>query len=135
MSTPGNDEQRRAEDARLWEHWLHEEEMIFQRGNLFLIAQSLLAVAYSTIATGIGEHGQARVMAAFGIALTLGWLFVGDRHLKFHQAIYRRTLGRFPDVAATEAACRRPGPTTLPFIIYGLPSMAAVMWIVLLIIT
>ncbi|MGW7070981.1 hypothetical protein ACWGII_00205 [Streptomyces sp. NPDC054855] len=74
-------------------------------------------------------------MAAFGIGLTTVWLFVGDRHLKFCQAIYRRTRARLPDVDATEAVCRRPGPTTLPFIVYGLPALAAVMWIVLLVIT
>ncbi|MDF3140272.1 MULTISPECIES: hypothetical protein [unclassified Streptomyces] len=92
-------------------------------------------VAYSTIAAGGEGRGPARVMAAFGIGLTMVWLFVGDRHLKFCQAIYQRIRARLPDVEATEAVCRRPGPTTLPFIVYSLPALAAVMWIVLLVIT
>lgn len=30
-----------AAQARLWEYYLHEDTMIMQRGNLFLVAQSL----------------------------------------------------------------------------------------------
>ncbi|WP_329112871.1 hypothetical protein [Streptomyces sp. NBC_01465] len=130
-----NPEQEKAADARLWGHVLHEEILLFQRGNLFLIAQSLLAVAYSTIAKPDGMNTPARVMAAFGIALTLTWLFVGHRHLKFCTAIQQRVIDRFPDVAETEAACREPGLRTWPFMVYGLPILASVMWIMLLVIT
>lgn len=129
-----NPEQEKAADARLWEHLLHEESMLFQRSNLFLIAQSLLAVAYSTIATAERTSASARVLAGFGIALTLTWLFVGHRHLKFCIAIQQRAIDRFPDVAETEAACREPGQRTWPFMVYGLPAMATVMWLVLLVI-
>jgi hypothetical protein len=128
-------EQEKAADARLWGHALHEETMLFQRSNLFLIAQSLLAVAYSTIATADTMSTPASVLAGFGIALTLTWLFVGHRHLKFCVAIQQRTLDRFPDVAETEAACREPGLRTWPFMVYGLPILATVMWIVLAVIT
>jgi hypothetical protein len=36
-----------AENGRLWEHVLHEDGQLFQRGNFFMLAESLLVVAYS----------------------------------------------------------------------------------------
>ncbi|MFI8872459.1 hypothetical protein [Streptomyces sp. NPDC055243] len=109
--------------------------MLFQRGNLFLVAQSLLAVAYSTTVTAGDTKAAARVMAAFGIALTVIWLYVGHRHLRYCRALQRRAAERLPDFAETQAACRLPGLSALPLIVYGLPVLAAVMWVVLLVVT
>lgn len=126
---------RAAVDNRLWSHKVHEDAMLFQRGNLFLLAQSLLAVAYSTLASAVSRESGARVMAAFGIALTVIWLYVGHRHLLYDRAVQRRVADRLPDFAETDRTCRQPGPSALPLIVYGLPLLAAVMWIVLLVLT
>src|ERR1700691_6068891 len=86
--------QRSEEDARLWGHVLHEDEQLFQRGNYFLLAESLLVVAYSGLLAAseasTAVHGSAshllltaRIMAVFGLLLTAGWLYVGHRHLKY----------------------------------------------------
>jgi hypothetical protein len=108
----------------------------YQQGNLFLVAQSLLAVAFSTIlAAGDKNLTAARVIAAFGIAFTLTWLYVGHRHFGYCRAIQRRTAEKLPDYAETVASCRRPGWSSLPLIVYALPSLAAVMWLVLLLIS
>ncbi|MEU1479893.1 hypothetical protein [Streptomyces sp. NPDC005760] len=80
MARPEDDEQRRQADAGLWEHHLHTDTMVFQRGNLFLVAQSLPAVAYSTTAASVTTHAAARVMAGFGLALTAVWASVGHRY-------------------------------------------------------
>ncbi len=135
MSTPGNDEQRQAEDVRLMEFGIHEENMLNQRGNLCLIAQSLLVVAYSTTATSSSTHAAARVMAVFGIALAVIWAYSGSRHYWHNQVLQRRIIQRFPDIAEILAAFRRPGPSSTLLIVYGMPAMTAVMWIVLLVIT
>ncbi|MFD8567964.1 hypothetical protein [Streptomyces sp. NPDC059639] len=135
MSTPGNDERRQAEDARLVQIAVHEENMLNQRGNLCLVAQSLLVVAYSTTATNHSTHAAARVMAVFGIALAVIWAYSGSRHYWHNRVIQRRLIERFPDVAEILAAFRRPGPSSTPLIVYGMPAMTAVMWIVLLVIT
>lgn len=135
MASAGNDEQRQAEEARLWQHGLHEDTMLLQRGNLFLVAQSLLAVAYSTTAAAGDAKPAARVMAAFGIALTVIWVYAGHRHLRYSRALQRRAAERLPDFAQTQEACRLPGLSALPLIVYGLPALAAVMWMVLLFVT
>ncbi|MFI6661472.1 hypothetical protein ACIBL8_38825 [Streptomyces sp. NPDC050523] len=128
---------RRAEqDARLWEHALHENNMIFQRGNLFLVAQSLLTVAYSTLLSGEGQQHQSasgsRIIAIFGLALAATWLYVGHRHLRYSDLIRERARTRLPEYAETRAEWNPGGPGSLPLITYVLPALAGVMWISLL---
>ncbi|MFJ8939646.1 hypothetical protein ACIRL0_28680 [Streptomyces sp. NPDC102365] len=76
--------QRLAEDGRLWQHTLHENTMLFSRGNLFLVGQSLFAVAYTTLLTSEQHLVAARVLAAFGLVLALTWLYVGHRHRLYY---------------------------------------------------
>ncbi|MEU6224150.1 hypothetical protein [Streptomyces sp. NPDC047042] len=127
--------ERAAINERLWAHKIHEDSMLFQRGNLFLLAQSLLAVAYSATASASGRENAARVMCAFGIALTLTWLYVGHRHLLYDLSLQRRVAARLPDFAETDRTCRQRGLSALPCIVYGLPSLSIVMWVVLVFIT
>lgn len=63
--------------------------MLFQRGNLFLVAESLLVVSYASM-LGVGQTPgsdrptlAARVIAVFGLLLTLAWGYVGHRHLQY----------------------------------------------------
>ncbi len=124
-----------AADNRLWQHCLHEDNVRYQQGNLFLVAQSLLAVAYGTILTaGDTNLPSARVIAAFGIAFTLTWLYVGHRHFRYFRAIQRLATARFAEYAET-LTCRPPCWSSLPLIVYALPSFAALMWLILLVIT
>uniref|UniRef100_A0AAU2VDE4 Small integral membrane protein n=1 Tax=Streptomyces sp. NBC_00003 TaxID=2903608 RepID=A0AAU2VDE4_9ACTN len=129
------DTERQAVANRLWQHGLHEDNVRYQQGNLFLVAQSLLAVAYSTISTSGSDTQPARVIAAFGIALTVIWVYVGHRHLRFSAALQRRIKSAVPDYAETSATCPPRGIGTTPVLVYALPSLAAIMWTVLLLIT
>ncbi|WP_456317052.1 RipA family octameric membrane protein [[Kitasatospora] papulosa] len=130
-------DQRSAQDERLWEHALHENGMVFQRGNLFLVAQSLLAVAYSTILVGADHRNQgasgSQIIAVFGLALAAIWLYVGHRHLRYCELIRERARARLPEYAETRAAWNRRGPGSLPLITYVLPALAGIMWIFLLV--
>ncbi|MCW8099689.1 RipA family octameric membrane protein [Streptomyces tauricus] len=132
--------QRIAEDGRLWQHTLHENTMLFQRGNLFLVGQSLFAVAYTTLLTSEQHVVAARVLAAFGLVLALTWLYVGHRHRLYYQHVQRRAVERLPEYAATWSswATRRQGRSrgrSITLIAYLLPSLAVVMWGALLLIT
>lgn len=114
--------------------------MLFQRGNLFLLAQSLLVVAYSTILSAESDQWQsaliaARVIAAFGLPLTGVWLYVGHRHLQYSRTLQRRAAAQLPDYAETLAACHQPGLGARSLIVYGLPSLAAGMWLTLILIS
>ncbi|MEU7154787.1 hypothetical protein AB0B15_43345 [Streptomyces sp. NPDC045456] len=130
---------RRAADDRLWQHGLHEETMLFQRGDLFLLAQSLQVVGYSTVlaaSAGTGEGARdnliaARAIAAFGIVLTLTWVYSAHRHYKYKQGVQHHVIRRLPYVAAHTAG-RSRGPSHLPLIVYVLPALSGIMWITLL---
>ncbi|MEV0257722.1 hypothetical protein AB0H82_26125 [Streptomyces sp. NPDC050732] len=142
MATPEEEPtaQRRAQDERLWQHGMHEDGMLFQRGNLFLLAQSLQVVAYATVmsaSTGDGSAGSpsltaARVIAAFGIVLTLSWLYAGHRHFRYTKAVQGRAEERLPEFRESRLASRSPGLSHMPLIVYALPIFASIMWLILL---
>lgn len=109
MGAEGNNAapSHRPADDRLWQWGLHEDTMLFQRGNLFLLAQSLLVVAYSTILSAESGPSQsalvaARVIAVFGLPLTGVWLYAGHRHLRYSRALQDRA-------APTSGLRRDPG--------------------------
>jgi NADPH:quinone reductase-like Zn-dependent oxidoreductase len=77
---------------RMWQHALHLDTMLFQRANLFLVVESLLIVAYTLVlrvTTQAGNTGTAmalmvvRIIAVFGLFLTVIWGYVAHRHLRY----------------------------------------------------
>jgi hypothetical protein len=137
-SIAARDADQFARQGRVWQHALHEDQMLFQRGNLFLVAESLLVVAYATMLptshTGAGEILAARVIATFGLLLTVMWLYVGHRHLRYCMLIRMRMLEMLPEYRETRARWRSSRISSLPLITYFLPSLAIVMWVFLLVI-
>ncbi|WP_328876184.1 hypothetical protein OHT76_42300 [Streptomyces sp. NBC_00287] len=127
-------------DERLWQHVLHLENSLLQRGNLFLLAQSLQVVGYATMlsaSTG-SSHGAdraltaTRVLAAFGIVLTLAWLYAMYRHYTYARNMVRQLGRRVPDYLAIRVLSRGRGPSHMPLVVYGLPTLSGVMWVILL---
>ncbi|MGW6789545.1 RipA family octameric membrane protein [Streptomyces chartreusis] len=145
MENPGNEDaaERRATDERIWQHGLHLDAMLFQRGNLFLLAQSLQVVAYSTVLSASTGHGNAahnnliaaRVIAAFGIVLTLIWLYSAHRHYQYDRGLQRRLEQRLPEYSETRMTSRARGPSHMPLVVYVLPTLAGIMWLTLLSLT
>jgi hypothetical protein len=133
-----------AENGRLWEHVLHEDGQLFQRGNFFMLAESLLVVAYSGLLAASETHGTsypvtrlllaARVLASFGLLLTVVWFYVGRRHLKYCK--YIRALAH--DRLAEYRATREGWPTgllpSLDLITYSITFLTGIVWILLLLI-
>ncbi|MFD6619638.1 hypothetical protein ACFWFB_30820 [Streptomyces albidoflavus] len=142
MATPDPtpEAERQAHTERLWQLLLHLDNALFQRGNLFLVAQSLQLVAYvGALSAADGSGGSprhsllaARVIAAFGIVLALTWLYSMHRHHSYGRGIRSRLDPLFPEYQAARRASRGRGPSHMPMIVYGLPTLAGVMWIVLL---
>jgi hypothetical protein len=137
----------RGQRDRIWQHGLHADSMLFQRGNLFLVAESFLAVAYSTsLSKGSGAAASnvamlsAKALAVFGLLLTLIWMYVGHRHLQYLNLIRARQRELLPDYRETrvrwdEQNSRSKSPiSSLPLITYALPALSAGMWLFLLII-
>ncbi|MEU5773873.1 hypothetical protein ABZ819_11355 [Streptomyces venezuelae] len=137
-----NDARQRQEDARLWELEIQERATLFHVGNLFLLAQSLLVVAFTAaVGTASGQDeppetglAVARVIASFGLIAALAWLYMGHKQLHFSRAIERRACQRFPDYAATLQAARARGPYSRPLVAHVLPTLTGAMWCLFLVI-
>jgi hypothetical protein len=134
-----------AENGRLWEHVLHEDTQLFQRGNFFMLAESLLVVAYSGLLAASETHGAsnsaatrlllaARVLASFGLLLTAIWFYVGRRHLKYCKYIRARARDRLPEYRATREGWPRGLLPSLDLITYSITFLAGIVWILLLLI-
>ncbi|MFF0080042.1 hypothetical protein ACFYR1_10110 [Streptomyces canus] len=113
--------------------------MIMQRGNIFLVAQSLQLVAYTAILSAGNEAGHhpsssivtARVIAAFGVVLAAIWIYVGHRQIRYTNAL-RARLSAVNDFAETQAAIHLRGPKAAVFIAYTIPVLAGILWCLLL---
>lgn len=136
MGLPGGDdpEHSRTADARLWEMGMHESTMLFQVGNLYLVAQSLLVVAFATVLSAAyrtdppsAALAVARTIAIFGLLLTACWLYVGHQQCRYNRRLQRHIRDRLPDYATTIGVIGRKWPSK-PVIIYGVPALAAGMW-------
>jgi hypothetical protein len=128
--------------SRIWQHSEHLDTMLFQRGNLFLVAESLLVVAYTGMTQALSQSGSniqailgARVIGAFGIVLTVVWLYVGHRHLRYYRLQSSIMSRHVPEYKALRDLWRMRGPSSLPLVTYFLPSLAGILWVVLLLIT
>jgi hypothetical protein len=129
------------EADRLWQHGLHLDTMLFQRGNLFLVAESLLVISYATM-LGVDQTSGSdrltlavRVIAIFGLLLTLAWGYVGHRHLQYYDLVSVRMRKHLPEFRKAREQWRRRGVSSLPVVTYFLPALAAILWLLLLIIT
>jgi hypothetical protein len=114
---------------------------VVQRGNLFLVAESLLVVSYASM-LGVGQASAsdrptlaARVIAVFGLLLTLAWGYVGHRHLQYYRLVSVRMRDYLPEYRKVREQWRKRGASSLPVVTYSLPVLAAIVWVLLLIIT
>ncbi|MFC7387158.1 hypothetical protein [Sphaerisporangium rhizosphaerae] len=129
---------------RMWQHSLHLDTMLFQRANLFLVVESLLIVAYTlvlgvTTQTGGSSTTTAlmavRIIAVFGLLLTVIWGYVAHRHLRYYELLRARQREVFPEYEQLRKQWRMKGISSLPLVTYFLPLLAAALWILLLLIT
>jgi hypothetical protein len=133
-----------AQLERLWSHGQHEDDMLMQRSNFFLVAQSLLLVAYAGF---LGSHADsktavaAHIISGFGLALTAMWVLISYRQISYIRVLQRRVECLMPEYRDTRIAwlAFKEGKwwrkaKTYPLISYGVPGLAGVMWFVLLLI-
>jgi hypothetical protein len=130
-------QQRRTdgEQARLWEHYVHEHEQFNARLNLFLVAEAMLVVAAAQVLTS----DQARPVLGLGISvtgicLTLVWAYVNRRQVVLMQ--FRRHRVRALDEFAEGDTARpsaRLGSTVL--LAYGIPAIVLVVWLWILVVS
>jgi hypothetical protein len=98
---------------------------------------SFLVVAYAGLLGNEqpGDAGRlalaARVIAIFGILLSIAWLYVSRRQWLYSVYVYGRAEREMPDVASIFAQRRQPGLSGTAVMAYVVPSLAFAMWLVL----
>ncbi|GLH98624.1 hypothetical protein Pa4123_38990 [Phytohabitans aurantiacus] len=137
----GDEQLTPEERGRLWAHGLHLGTMLFQRANIFLVAESLLLVSYTSMLAALPTFRSDRpavtdrVIAGFGLLLTLAWMYVGHRHLQYYRLVFVRIREHLPEYRALRMQWRKRGASSLPILTYALPSLAGVLWVLLLVLT
>jgi hypothetical protein len=129
------DEGRRREDDRLWAFTLHEDGVFTSRQNLFLVAESMLVVAYTTALEASAGGDSALVIAIIALLLTLAWLYASARHSRIVESVQEHAKARFPEYARLyEARKWRLLPvrsrTITAFVV---PLLVGALWVALLI--
>ncbi|WP_436836901.1 RipA family octameric membrane protein [Micromonospora profundi] len=120
--------------SRVWSHLLHEDNMLMQRGNFFIVAQSMLIVAYSALVVQMPIASlSGHAVAVFGVLLAIVWLYVGHRHRRYLQHVDRRARHYLSEYAATQGDRPRSPLSTTALLAYMLPSLTVLVWVTLLI--
>jgi disulfide bond formation protein DsbB len=86
------------EKRRLWELTLHEDLLFSERHGLFLIAESMLTVAYVEAAKA-GKTSIALAISAIAMILTVVWVYVSGRHTKLTSILRDEAERVFPEYA------------------------------------
>ncbi|MEO3814598.1 hypothetical protein ABGB17_36850 [Sphaerisporangium sp. B11E5] len=124
---------------RLWEHGLHADNAHLQRGNYFLVAESMLVVAHAgllqvTATKSLpGAPFAALVIAAFGLLLSATWSVVNHVHYRYFLQIRRRMVLEIPVYRETRDQWAGRISSNM-LITYIPPVLAAIMWIILILI-
>jgi hypothetical protein len=140
------------EQNRLWMHRLHEDIILNERQNFFLVAESVFAVAFTEALTSTEPMTFIAVLiACIGFVLTLAWLLVNRRQYRNVQQIQRRAVAFLPEFRATyldreedivvPEGFRRhvtllvTNPLAYPstrILVYIVPTLVAAMWLLFL---
>lgn len=99
-----------SEQDRLFAHTLHEDLLLAERSNFFLVAESLFVVAYAELLPGGGEDLAAAGLAAAGLLLTLAWFVVNRRHYLVVDDIQARAVRQLPEYLESCDSKRRNVP-------------------------
>ncbi len=129
MSAPTTEECR-----RIWTHRLHEDDIFYAKQNYFLIAESMLALAF---ATAYGAHARfvGDVISIAALLITVGWLYVNWRHNAIVQYVHGRAVDALPEFQKTYASWPKSPFRfgSMDVIAYGLPAVLCTMWVLLLV--
>ena len=70
------------------------------------------------------------MIAAFGVLLSIAWLYVSRRQWRYSVYVYGRAEKEFPDVADMFARRNQPGLSGTAVMAYIVPALAFAMWLV-----
>lgn len=122
------------EKKRLWEHALHSQERFDNRLNIFLVFQSILIAAVSTLYTRTSTSKMALfAIIVLGIALTVIWFYAQLRERFYLIDLESQARKEFPEYKNT---CERRKKYRLPIpntelLTFGVPLVVVFLWLAL----
>ena len=131
---------------RLFQHGLHEHNIFIGMGNYFLIAESMLVVAYAALLSS-GQSGAslavqqtnillvARILALFGFLLTAVWIYVNRRQWQILRHLQERARELVPEYKVTYETRPKQRISATALIAYFVPTPIAAMWVIFILIT
>ncbi|MGC8988500.1 MAG: hypothetical protein ACP5MD_00085 [Verrucomicrobiia bacterium] len=136
-------EQQNARDQanRVFQHGLHEQNTFIQMGNYFLVAESLFVVAYASLlssgqssaTTGIQPANLlliARILAFFGLLLTVVWIYVNQRQWEIFRHLQERARELVPEYKVTYETRPKRRISATVLVAYFVPIPIGIMWAV-----
>ena len=121
-----------SEKDRVWQYTLHEDLLFNERQNFFLLAQSLLAVAYAS-GLDADEANVARSIAVIALILSGAWMMVAVRQLKLAALVQEEAREALPEYERVLAK-RPPGIRSRYIVGYFVPFLLLAMWVALLLV-
>jgi hypothetical protein len=124
---------------RIFQHGLHEDNAFTERGNYFLIAESMFVVAYAGLQSSSQSSASlaiqrtsivldARILAVFGFLLTAVWIYANRRQWYVIQHLQDRARELVPEYEVTYET-RRKWRISSPWLMaYLVPALIGVMW-------
>jgi len=99
---------------RIFQHGLYEDSALTERSNYYFIAESMLVVAYTGLISSASAAVQqastiwiARILAFFGLLLTMVWIYANRRQWYVIQHLRKRLLELVPEYKETyETRCK-----------------------------
>ena len=119
----------------LWQYKLHEDSIFYQRLNFFLVAESMILVAFATLLSSAHpKKGVLVTTAILGCVVTLIWGYVGARQRNVVAQIVKEAEQAIP----VYERIRRERPkwfSSTWLLTYSVPAVMFLTWVVLIILT
>lgn len=121
-----------------WDWLKHEDTLFIERGNFFLLAQSIMMMSWpgiAALADGLTARASAYVFGLVGIILAGAWLYLSARHIHTTERPIKAELMGL--VAVWKEIRDRRRESRLPFAAHKLvgwfiPALFIAAWIVLI---
>jgi len=126
-----SDEVDRDAANRLWDYKGQMETIFYQRASFFLLAESMLLVAFATV---LSAKSVAVILGVFGLLFTCVWFYVNWRHTVVYCHVRDNYLRQAcPEYAKVRDTCPRGPISSRKILAYYVPALTFSAWFFLLI--
>lgn len=116
---------------RLWDYKGQMENIFYQRASFFLLAESMLLLAFATVLPTIRI---AVILILFGIVFTILWTYINWRHTAVYSHVRNRYLIQAcPEYAEVMKTRPRSPVSSRKVVAYVVPGITLAAWLSLLI--